>query len=239
MPAAEVANRVRESLATLRQSDLKDAQIMDVLKLAHQLTDTMQIFFSSLDQSICNEFSYIADYIARTRSEIAHLRPNDIKEQRIPTAGKELEAVVTDTERATESIMQEAENILCAEAEDMDSYKAMVDDAMLRIIEACSFQDLTGQRVSKVVGSLNHVEKRVTRFARVMGVHDASADEDELVEKERANKLHLNGPAVGGPETTQEEIDRMLADDFGGDAGGGNEDPGSGLDQNDIDALFD
>ncbi len=84
MPAANVAAQVRTSLASLKASDLKDAQIMEVLKLAHQLTDTMKLFFSSLDQSICQEFNYIADYISRTRDEISALRPNDIKSERIP-----------------------------------------------------------------------------------------------------------------------------------------------------------
>lgn len=224
MPAAEVAARVRESLANLKANDLKDAQVMEVLTLAQQLTDTMQLFFGSLDQSIHKEFVYIADYIARTRAEISKLRPNDIKEQRIPTAGAELEAVVTDTERATEAIMAEAEALLDSKPDDLAAYKAQVDDAMMRVIEACSFQDLSGQRVSKVVESLRHVEKRVSRFAATMGVQDAEADEEELAETERKKKLHLNGPAIGGPEVGQDAVDELIASD---------------LDQNAIDALFD
>jgi len=197
---------------------------MEVLALAQQLTDTMQLFFGSLDKSIHQEFVYIADYIARTRTEISKLRPNDIKEQRIPTAGAELEAVVTDTERATETIMLEAETLLGTRPDDVAAYKAQVDEAMMRIIEACSFQDLSGQRVSKVVESLRHVEKRVSRFAATMGVHDAEADEDEIAEADRKKKLHLNGPAIGGPEVKQDMVDEMIASD---------------LDQNAIDALFD
>lgn len=222
MPAAEVAARVRESLANLKTKDLKDGQVMEVLSLAQQLTDTMQLFFGSLDKSIHQEFVYIADYIARTRTEISMLRPNDIKEQRIPTAGAELEAVVTDTERATETIMHEAETLLGTKPDDLAAYKSQVDDAMMRIIEACSFQDLSGQRVSKVVESLRHVEKRVSRFAATMGVHDAEADEEEIAEAERKKKLHLNGPAIGGPEVRQDGVDELIA-----------------LDQDAIDSLFD
>lgn len=224
MPAAEVAARVRESLASLKASDFKDAQVMEVLKLAQQLTDTMQLFFGSLDRSIHEEFTYIATYISKTREEISRLRPNDIKEQRIPVAGAELEAVVTDTEKATESIMSEAEGVLNLDAgDDPAAYKAAVDEAMMKIIESCSFQDLAGQRVSKVVTSLRHVENRVTRFAQTMGVADAEADEAEVSEAERRKALHLNGPAIGGPEKEQNEVDAILSD----------------LDQNAIDALFD
>ncbi len=232
MPAANVAAQVRTSLAALKASDLQGAQIMEVLKLAHQLTDTMKLFFSSLDQSICQEFNYIADYISRTRDEIAALRPNDIKTQRIPTAGAELEAVVGDTEKATETIMSAAEDVLCDDEEDFDTYRASVEARMMTIIEACSFQDLAGQRVSKVVNSLRHVEERVAHFAEVMGVRDADqTPQEETAQEKRAREQLLNGPAMGGPETSQDDIDAMFATM---DAA-----PVNDLDQNSIDSLFD
>jgi len=222
MPAAEVAARVRQSLESVKVSDLEDVQLIEVLRMAQQLTDTMQLFFGSLDKSIHNEFNSIADYIARTRDEIAHLRPNDIRESRIPGAGAELEALISDTERATETIMSEAETLMVSETNDIDAYKMEVSDAMTKIIEACSFQDLTGQRVSKVVSSLKHIEERVARFAQTMGVSDAEATESEKEEQARKDALHLNGPAIGGPEVGQDDIDDLLA-----------------MDQDAIDALFD
>jgi len=222
MPAAEVAARVRDSLKSVKSADLKDAQLIEVLRLAQQLTDTMQMFFGSLDRSIHEEFNSIAAYIARTRDEIAELRPNDIKEQRIPVAGAELEAVVSDTEKATEAIMSEAETLMGEEPTDLDAYKAQVDEAMCRIIENCSFQDLAGQRVSKVVTSLKHIESRVARFAKTMGVHDAEMTEEERAEAERSKRLHLNGPAQGGPETDQSAVDDLMS-----------------MDQDAIDSLFD
>jgi chemotaxis protein CheZ len=232
MPAANVAAQVRTSLASLKASDLQGAQIMEVLKLAHQLTDTMKLFFSSLDQSICQEFNYIADYISRTRDEIAALRPNDIKTERIPTAGAELEAVVGDTEKATETIMSAAEDVLCDDTADFDAYRANVEARMMTIIEACSFQDLAGQRVSKVVNSLRHVEERVARFAEVMGVRDAEyAPQEETAKEKRDREQLLNGPAMGGPETSQDDIDAMFASM---DAP-----PVNDLDQGSIDSLFD
>jgi chemotaxis protein CheZ len=222
MPAAEVAAQIRESLKSVKAADLKDPQLIEVLRLAQQLTDTMQMFFGSLDRSIHDEFISIANYIARTRDEIAQLRPNDIREQRIPIAGAELEAVVTDTEKATEAIMSEAEELMAAKPDDLAAYKAEVDAAMFRIIENCSFQDLSGQRVSKVVTSLKHIENRVARFASTMGVHDAEATEEERTEAERQSRLHLNGPAKGGPETKQDDVDSLMA-----------------MDQDAIDSLFD
>ncbi|MCG8441122.1 MAG: protein phosphatase CheZ, partial [Caulobacterales bacterium] len=128
--------------------------------------------------------------------------------------------------RATDSIMEEAETLMSAEPADLAAYKAEVDAAMTRMIEACSFQDITGQRVKKVVTTLTHIEERIDRFANVMGVHDAAPVTTEKDEWSKSNLL--NGPQIDGPAVDQDAIDALFD----------NEDA-SGLDQSDIDSLFD
>ncbi len=227
MPAQEVASRIKSALDDIKNANLKDPHLGEVLSLAEQLTEAMKLFFSSLDNNVTSEFRYISDYIKRTRDEIAALRPNDIRETRLPSAGAELDAVVKDTETATETIMQSAEQVLELEpGADPEAYKAAVDAKMMAIIEACSFQDITGQRVSKVVGTLEHIEGRITRFANVMGVKDAGLEKGDK-DKWRETNL-LNGPQIGGPATKQDSIDALFAADGAA----------SPLGQDDIDSLF-
>ena len=208
MAAIETARRVREALASLNRADLKDPRLMEVLNLSEQLVDAMQVFFSSLDRNVHQEFRYIATYIARTRQEISALRPNDIKEARLPSAGAELEAIVKNTEDATHQIMSAAEAIMSADPAAPD-FADVVNDRVLEIFQACSFQDITGQRVQKVVDTLRHIEHRVTHFAKVMGVEDAPIEESDRDRRKR--ELLLNGPAIGGPATRQDDIDRLFA----------------------------
>ncbi len=170
----------------------------------------MQGFFGSIDRSIHDEFRYIATYISQTRDEIAAFRPNDIKNARLPTAGAELEAIVKNTEDATNTIMAAAEQIMSADIADDGAYRRFVNAKMVEVFEACSFQDITGQRVRKVVDTLRHIEERVTRFAHVMGVKDAQDGEASPEDSRRAANL-LNGPALNGPETSQRDIDAMFA----------------------------
>jgi chemotaxis protein CheZ len=231
MPASDTAKRVRDSIEQLRNANLKDRPLVEVLELSHQLADTMKYFFGSLDQSIQGEFRYIADFIHKARDEIAALRPNEIRNNRIPSAGAELEAITRDTERATETIMSTAEGVLSLDATDPVAYREQVEAAMMTIIESCSFQDLTGQRVSKVVTTLNHIEMRVSQFASALGVSDAASEETDAEKRQR--ELLLNGPAIGGPETSQDDIDSLLGPDVT---------PEGELEmanQDDIDALFD
>ena len=121
----------------------------------------------------------------------------------------ELDAVVRDTERATETIMSEAEALMAADPVDLEPYKAEVGAAMLRIFGACSFQDLTGQRVNKVIATLRHIEERVGQFAGALGVKDSGQAPNAA--EQRNKDLLLNGPAINGPATTQDDIDALFA----------------------------
>ena len=227
MATPEVVIRVKEALSKLKDADLKDPRLGEVLSLASQMSDAMMAFFGSMDSSLYGELRYLSAYIQRTRTEIAALRPNDIKNDGIPTAGAELEAIVANTADATHVIMNAAEAVMSADASDAQAYQAMVCDKMMEIFEACSFQDITGQRVKKVVETLAHIESRIDRFAQVMGVEDAEVQMTE--EEKRKKDLLLNGPAIGGPEVAQDDIDAMFA----------GENSGSAMDQDALDALFD
>lgn len=227
MATPEVVIRVKEALSKLKDADLKDPRLGEVLSLASQMSDAMMAFFGSMDSSLYGELRYLSAYIQRTRTEIAALRPNDIKNDGIPTAGAELEAIVANTADATHVIMNAAEAVMSADASDAQAYQAMVCDKMMEIFEACSFQDITGQRVKKVVETLAHIESRIDRFAQVMGVEDAEVQMTE--EEKRKKDLLLNGPALNGPEVAQDDIDAMFAGEGGGSA----------MDQDALDALFD
>jgi chemotaxis protein CheZ len=194
MAANEAAVKIRTAIDTLKSSGVRERPLVEVLGLSHQMADAMQAFFGSLDRSIIGEFQYIADYIQKARDEIAGLQPNDIGNSRIPGASQELDAVVRDTD------MQPT---------DLAAYKADVDAAVLRIFEACSFQDLTGQRIKKVITTLRHIEDRVSRFAGALGVQDSDAA--ETADEKRNRELILNGPARDGPATSQDDIDAMFA----------------------------
>lgn len=209
MAAAEAAHKIRSAMEQLKATGVRERPLVEVLSLSHQMADAMTAFFGSLDKSIIGEFKYLADFIQKARDEISGLQANDIKDTRIPGASVELDAVVRDTEKATESIMAEAEGLLAKEPTDLAAYKAEVDGAMMRIFEACSFQDLTGQRVNKVISTLRHIEERVTKFAGALGVTDAASQES--AEDARKRELILNGPAMNGPATSQDDIDALFA----------------------------
>ena len=184
----------------------------DIITLAEVAAQSMQGFFKAMDAKVYRELREIAGYIESMRTEIGALQVNDLKESRIPSAGQELGAIVAATEAATDTIMTCAEALMGADASDPVAYKALVDEKMMIIFEACSFQDITGQRITKVVRTLKHIEGKIDALLAVFGADfttgapplaaPSALEEDDL----------LNGPALPSAATnTQADIDAILA----------------------------
>jgi len=155
----------------------------------------------TINVDIYRELRRIADYLARLRDEIGALQPAQLHQVHLPVAGKELAAVVQATEVATNGIMEHAETVISAEIRDLAAYKAFVNARMLGMMEACSFQDLTGQRIARVREALKHIEQRIARFAAAIRPADADESGSTAVEPK---------PEVNKKRLSQAEIDQLL-----------------------------
>ncbi len=224
-PEKSVDTRLDEVAGHIRQMKTDSLTLPDILNLAEIMVGSMQGFFGHVDTAIYKELTEISDFIDTTRNEIGRLQPGNLKDKHIPEAGLELEAIVQSTENATNTIMEQAELIMSADPDDMAAYHDTVQGAVMEIFEACSFQDITGQRISKVVGTLVHIESKISSLADALGSALSEAiDEEETAEEKRKRELILNGPALEGQGIDQSDVDDILSD---------------GASQDDIDALFD
>jgi chemotaxis protein CheZ len=121
----------------------------------------------------------------------------------------ELQAVVSGTEQATQKILAAAEEIdlaantlSAALAGKIEQELAQdIQDLIIRIFEACNFQDLIGQRVTKVSASVKFVEQHIARVLEEIKTASAAAS-------------GLHGPQLDGEEghASQHDIDAMFAD---------------------------
>jgi len=202
-----------EQIATyLKDGRSGNISFGDVISLAEIATQSLRTFFATMDSTVYKELQDIAGYIESMKGEIGGLQANEIKESRIPAAGQELSAIIKATENATNTIMECAEALMAAEASDPVAYKALVDAKMMIIFEACSFQDITGQRVAKVVDTLQNIESRVSRFATAVRTEDQQGylDETEQARAERRKRLLLHGPQLDGQGIAQSDVDSMF-----------------------------
>ncbi|NMM44954.1 protein phosphatase CheZ [Rhodospirillaceae bacterium KN72] len=161
----------------------------------------------------------LSDAIERTKQEIASLRSADRGSDKLASASEALRAVVGDTETATDGIINAAEAIeevagrLRAQVSG-DEALGMIDDLFEHstgIFEHCNFQDITGQRITKVVNTMEFIDERVRKMMEIWGGDNAFAG---VVGTEQALPAHgeeLHGPAMDGDASIgQDEIDALF-----------------------------
>ena len=167
-----------------------------------------------------SELDSIYEAIARTKREIATLRYAGAQGQEINRVTDELGAIVLGTETATNSILASAERIdelssnLSSRLTGGDQEIAReILDQVISIFEACNFQDITGQRISKVVGAMRFVEERVHHMIEIWGGLESFKDVETLDDARRkGEEALLNGPALASDKgvTSQDDIDALF-----------------------------
>lgn len=163
------------------------------------------------EAALLAELEALGRTIARAKAEIAQLSVDDITGAHIPSATDELDAIVGHTAQATNEILDCCEVLEKLESEVPPAAAAALQGAVTRIYEACSFQDITGQRIGKVVSALKAIESRVeTAVANASGRTAAKAPEPPAAPRTEGQAL-ANGPQLPGGASSQAEIDRLLA----------------------------
>ena len=160
------------------------------------------------DSALIAEVEELGRTIASAKAEIAALRVDDITDSHIPSATDELDAIVAHTASATDQILETCET-LDRVAEQLSGDPAtQLQDATTRIYEACSFQDITGQRITKVVATLKTIESKVAHMVATFGSGGSSRPEPPA---EPDPSLLLNGPQLPAAAMDQSDIDKLLA----------------------------
>ena len=162
------------------------------------------------------EVEDIARYITHAKAEIAAIASQETATaggKNIASASLELTEVVRHTEEATNAIMDNAEAImqLAAGMSDVAS-SAKINAHAISVLEACSFQDITGQRIKKVLKTLEQIEFRIGNLVKLFG--GTLPEGYQLGEIEtstrRPDEDLLNGPQLSGAPN-QDDVDKLFA----------------------------
>lgn len=152
-----------------------------------------------------------------TKGEIQALHARGVADPGNSRTAQELRAVVSGTELATDTILAAAERIdavvqpLLADADGTTQLNAQeIADCVIEIFEACNFQDIAGQRISKVVESLQFIEQRIGTMVDVWRTLDLSPPKP--AEKPATDRDLLNGPALASDPNvvSQDEVDALF-----------------------------
>lgn len=202
LPLLTLTERMREHqvAVTVPQPIILEDVVTAVL-------DTLEGRLSPTEALLLKEIAGLGHIIDQAKAEVAGVSVESIRGRHIPTAAGELDAIVEHTALATNSILESCEQLDALSNSLGSAEAAVLQNAITQIYEACGFQDITGQRINKVVKALKAIEGKVLELAGGQStgfvLHlDVSSEPGCL----------LNGPSLPADAMDQDDIDKLLGD---------------------------
>ena len=181
-----------------------------VAEVVRAVLTTMSGDLTVHDTALLLEVEELGRTIANAKLEIAALKVDDITGSHIPFATDELDAIVAHTATATDAILESCETLDAVASTVSGETADKLQDATTRIYEACSFQDITGQRITKVVTTLKTIEEKVARIIATFGHKTAALPSLPAVVLTPEEGL-LNGPQLPRQAMDQTDIDKLMS----------------------------
>jgi len=213
---------IRAQMAAPRAAGNETAEAIVAREIAeaHALLETYRAQVEQCEK-LKVELDLIHDAISRTKREIAVLHGKSFNGEEMAKVNGELGAVVGGTEQATQQILEATEAIdqaATALSKNItpDQQKLLSEDIQERVIaifEACNFQDLTGQRISKVMQTMKFIEQHINEMMDIWGGVDAiKAHVPPIVDTREGDARLLNGPKLDGDagHASQDDIDALF-----------------------------
>ena len=218
-PNEAVRNELETRLKALARDD-GGVDPKEISATVESVMSTVEGDLSAVNLKLYAEVEALSRYIDEAKQELTELRPDEIRDEHLPKATDELEAIVGATEQATNTILESMET-LEEVAENLDENTSdKITGAVTQVYEACNFQDITGQRITKVVKALQEIENKVDQMLEAFG-EEAARQRRERKEESASDKPAeagatseadlLNGPSDDRDSVSQEDIDRLLA----------------------------
>jgi chemotaxis protein CheZ len=213
---AQMAAPAQGSAATETAGTIVAREVAEM----HAMLDTYRAQVEQCEK-LKVELDLIHDAISRTKREIAVLHGKSFNGEEMAKVNGELGAVVGGTEQATQQILEAAEAIDQAATAlsnniTPDQQKRLSEDIQERVVsifEACNFQDLTGQRINKVMQTMKFIEQHINEMMNIWGGVDAiKSHVPPVVDTREGDARLLNGPKLDGDagHASQDDIDAMF-----------------------------
>lgn len=134
----------------------------------------------------------------------------DIIQSSNTQASLQLQDVLKATENATMNILDAANALqsMFMESPLGDKEKNEAGKHITRVYEACSFQDITGQRIKKVLKEFEVLEKRIVQLADMVRGGVVNVPRPEAANSETP----LSGPQLSDEVPSQEDIDKLFGE---------------------------
>lgn len=211
-----MAHKVSERIEEVRQQNGERISLDEVKSLVDGLIEGIVAEAGAENRRMERDLREVLEYVVRAKREFMSIGPRTLSARKIPAANQELNAILGATEEAAGQIMDAADKVGEVAAIVNGETGAELQNISTGLYEASAFQDICGQRITKVMGILKFLEGRLASLAETLG-DDNLEEEDGSVEFDQdglavdPDKL-LHGPQLDGEGISQDEVDALLAD---------------------------
>ena len=190
------------------------------------------------------ELGNLARFIVETQKDVSHVNLKGITKDDIPETSDQLEGILEATEEATDQILSATESILemldlvskslknrgetclnikIIDGKNMGNFLDEMRTETMKILSACNFQDLTGQRIQKIVSLIRKIESKIMDLIVWYDqVEDKSPlDQPQEIHQDNTHGANedghsehslLKGPQRKAEAFDQDDIDTLLSD---------------------------
>jgi chemotaxis protein CheZ len=214
---AQIGHTLLHQLVDLRNRN-GAITLQDLGAILESVAQTMTVEGEedSHDASLKQELEDIAKRLHEAKEEIISLVP-ETQSVQLGDANEQLGAVVKATEDATDTILNAADEIQRIALSLGGETSQELITHVTTIYEACNFQDLTGQRISKVVKTLGYLEQKIDKLVKIFSESGGLFDSMNAAEPVRSYRNEedkmglLNGPQMPDSAPSQDDIDALFA----------------------------
>ena len=170
-------------------------------------------------QALEREIVGLFKNIQRIKQELASIKHPHADESMLDSVADQLSAIAEETTDAAHEIMSATEAIDAVNQELLKQIKfggareyfEKIGVNVGRIFEACTFHDITGQRLSKIVTTINAIEGALNSLVVIVGKDSIAALPIETATLSKMDgDVELAGPQLADEGMNQDDIDKLF-----------------------------
>ena len=206
----ESSQNLEHELETLRYSKGSGLRFSDIEMLIQAMINSTRIN-DPHNTEISEELQSVQDEIHYLKNNLSNSSDASDTYDLLVSAINDLRDVFKIQESSTNEILDLSEKIMSIANSEQHNKKEIIDTA-INICEKCNFQDLSGQRIQRVLTNLSKLEYVIcTVLKAFMGIQVQRHSIKERPVNTNDSSTLMNGPQALDNAPSQEDIDKLFA----------------------------
>ncbi len=204
--AAEWSDELFNRLKLLKEENGGNIDINNIDGIIKKFLEILSPYLRDKEkEEIYNQLEEILVQFVALKRDVSNISQNILSKNFVPDITMDLRSVILQTEKSVTNILD-----ICDEISDLahkvndNNLKEELLIKSTRILEICNFQDITGQRIQRIVHHLNEIESIIYKMLHIL------KPDLKLKEKNKSDDNLINGPQKSSEAPSQEDIDALF-----------------------------